>query len=99
MSALILSPVGQQSGGKISNQVEKKAGNSSLLIYVILSAVERAETPSKLSMEIKGIQGFSSVWWRREELTVLVESSLECGNLDSGRQTLARMKGSLHLYS
>lgn len=61
--------------------------------------MEGAETPSKLSMEIKGIQEFSSVWWRREELTVLVESSLECGNLESGRQTLARMKGGLHLYS
>lgn len=35
----------------------------------------------------------------KEELTVLVESSLECGNLGSGRQTLARMKGVLHLYS
>ena len=35
----------------------------------------------------------------KEELTVLVEISLECGNLGSGRQTLARMKGVLHLYS
>lgn len=33
----------------INNQVEKKAGNRNLVTYVLLGAVEGAETPPKLS--------------------------------------------------
>ena len=60
MFALILSPVGQQSGGEISNQVEKKAGNSNVFgslqgrVAGLSITSQSGEPGSGFSIKIRG---------------------------------------------